>query len=91
MYEELLSSLNRLDESDHRVTIGLAEFTEFLDAAAGITLGVTVPHDGFDDVAGAAVMQTVVGTGAFLAQTTSPQRVVRHHPVRMSLTMYMRC
>ena len=51
------------------VAVGLGQFAELLGTATGVALGrIAVPHDGFEDIAGAAVVQAVGrgGTGAFL-------------------------
>ena len=55
------------------IAVLLAEVAESLHSPAGVALAVAVPHDGFDDVAGAAVVQTVGGAGADGGEAAAPQ------------------
>ena len=65
---------NGIDEFYDSVAVFLGQFAEFLHGAAGVALGVAVPHDGFDDGLGAAVVQTVATASADFRQATTPQR-----------------
>ena len=55
---------NGIDKLHNGIAVLLAELAEFFDGPAGVALCAAVPHDGFDDIAGAAVVQTVSRAGA---------------------------
>ena len=58
------SFLNRLDKLNNGIAIGFRQLVELLGGSIAIRLlGVAMPHDGLDDGAGPAVVQTIVGTG----------------------------
>ena len=56
-------SLDGFYEEDYLVALFLAELSESEDGFVGIALaafgGATVPHNGLDDVAGAAVVEAL--------------------------------
>ena len=58
------SLLDGFYEEDDVVAIGLGEVAELLDGPTCITLCISVPHDGFERVAGTAIVQTVFSTRA---------------------------
>ena len=66
--------LNCIDEFHDSVAVFLRQFAELLHRAAGVALGVAVPHDGLDDSLRAAVVQTVAASGASCTQATTPKR-----------------
>ena len=70
----MAKKLDGIDELHDGIAVLLAEVAEFLHGPAGVALAVAVPHDGFDDVAGAAVVQTVGGAGADGGEAAAPQR-----------------
>ena len=60
-------------EEDDVVALGLGEVAELLYSPACVTLCVSVPHDGFERVAGTAVVQTVFSTCAEQRQSATPK------------------
>ena len=66
--------LNRLNKFHNGIAVFLGKFTELLDGTAGVAFGVAMPHDSLDDGTGAAVVQTVAGTGADGRESPTPQR-----------------
>ena len=66
--------LNRVNEFHDGIAVFLRQFAEFLHCAAGIALGIAMPHDGLDDGLGATVVQTVAASSAAGRQATAPER-----------------
>ncbi len=58
--------LNGVDKFYNGVAVFFGEVAEFLNSEACIAVGAAMPHDGFDDVASAAVVQAVAMTAANL-------------------------
>ena len=70
-------SLDGFYEEDYLVALFLAELSESEHRLVGIALaafgGATVPHNGLDDVAGAAVVEALRSRTAFAGQSAAPE------------------
>ena len=70
-----VQSLYALQEPDDSVAVGLRKIEESLGGFVRIAfLGVRMPHDGLDFIAGTAVMQTVLSTSVNEGEPTPPKR-----------------
>ena len=65
--------LDGVDKFHDGVAFRFGEFAEFFDRPAGIAARAAVPHDGFDDIAGAAVVETVAVAATNGRETATPE------------------
>ena len=64
-----------VDESHHGVSVRFREIVELLRGTEGIAISaVAVPHDGFNHVSGAAVVESVVSPRVLQGNSASPER-----------------
>ena len=74
----LFTNLNRFNEIDDLVALCLLQVAELHNGVVGIAGAALVlasmPHDGFHDIAGTAVVQTFHAAAALGGQSASPQR-----------------
>lgn len=82
-------TLDRFTEEHYSITLIFGKFSESLDGSTRIALSIAMPHDGLQGISRTAVMQTVLGTGAQLAQATSPERR-RTAPARADVIFHVK-